>query len=773
MTTELNAVAATYVIKNLQLPARAVQSVLELIYQQNCTVPFIARYRKEATGNLDEVAIRDIQKNYDEFIEIEKRQAFIVDAIKKQEKLTPALEKKILSTFNLSELEDIYAPFKVTKKTKATIAKEYGLEPLANLLLTTQLPLAEIEKQTGDEYIKKSEGKIKNFAEALIAAQDIIIEQFAHHVEAKKKIRDLYWHQGQLVSEVKKDAATIPDYLKFKDFFDFKEPLNSLKEKKSSHRYLAMRRGLTQKVLKVEVACDSEIALNELQKQVVPQLPNLSQKEIIQKSLKKALDIYIHPSLDLEIKMDLKNIADEAAIDVFGVNLKNLLLQPYLGSKAVLGIDPGQRTGCKIVVIDESGKFIGDHVIYPHPPQEMVKESAIIISKIIEQFNIEHIAIGNGTAGLETLHFVQEHIKAVQEGKCHASLINEAGASIYSASDVAREEYPDKDVTVRGAISIAKRFQDPLAELVKIDAKSLGVGQYQHDVNQSKLQKSLDAVVESCVNFVGVDLNTASPQLLSYISGIGPTVAQNIVSFRHKNGHFKSRKQLLDVSRFTDKSYQQSVGFLRIYQGDNPLDATFIHPEQYPILEEWCKEHSIKLQELVHNKEIIHKLSQDQKLKDKIGVHTFDDIVKALKSPRQDPRQEFKNTEFNKAIKKISDLKIGDWYTGVVNNITNFGAFVDLGIKESGLLHISEMSNTFVKNALDHVQVGQEVKVRVIEVDLDRKRVSLSCKTDTKISLPTNNTQSSMGATKSRNSNHPMNQPKFSNNPFASLGGKK
>lgn len=767
--TELNAIAATHVIKNLNLSARGVQSVLELLYQQNCTVPFIARYRKEATGNLDEVVIRDIQKNYDEFIEIEKRQIFIIDAIKKQEKLTPVLEKKIQATFNLSELEDIYAPFKVTKKTKATIAKEYGLEPLANLILSSNLPLAEIEKQTPDDYIKKSEGKIKQFSEALIAAMDIIIEQFAHDVEAKKKVRDTYWQMGELVSEVKKDAATIPEYLKFKDFFDFKEPLTSLKEKKASHRYLAMRRGLAQKILKVEVACDQNVTLAQLQSQLVPQFKNISQQELVKKALKKALDVYIHPSLDLEIKMELKNIADEAAIDVFGVNLKNLLLQPYLGSKAVLGIDPGQRTGCKIVVIDENGKFIGDHVIYPHPPQEKIKESAIIIEKIIEQFNIQHLAIGNGTAGMETLHFVQEHINAVKDGKCHASLISEAGASIYSASDLAREEYPDKDVTVRGAISIAKRFQDPLAELVKIDAKSLGVGQYQHDVNQAKLQRSLDAVVESCVNFVGVDVNTASPQLLSYISGIGPTVAQNIVSFRHKKGQFKNRKQLLEVSRFTDKAFQQSVGFIRIYQGENPLDATFIHPEQYPILELWCEQQKVALKDLVSNAEIIQKLSLDNKLKEKIGTHTFDDIVKALKSPRQDPRQEFKNTEFNKSIKKISDLKIGDWYTGVVNNITNFGAFVDLGIKESGLLHISEMSNTFVKNALDHVQVGQEVKVRVIELDLDRKRISLSCKTDGQVS--TSNRSSTTNVSNAVKKDFKQ-QPSFANNPFAQLGKK-
>lgn len=763
--SEINVNAAHYILHNLPYPARSSQAVLELLIQQNCTIPFIARYRKEATNNLDEVAIRDIQDKYEEFIEIEKRQQVILEAIKKQDKLTSILEKKILATTNLSELEDIYAPFKLTKKTKAMMAKEYGLEPLARLLLTSTLNLNEIEKLVPTDYLTKSEGKIKNFQDALLSAQDILIEMFAHDVEAKKIIREKYWELGVLSSEMRSDAATLPDYLKFKDFFDFKEPLISLKEKKATHRYLAMRRGLSQKILKVEVECDTDYIKQLLQSLTVPQFKILSQKEIILKSVKKALDVYIHPSLDLEIKMELKNIADAAAIDVFGINLKNLLLQPYLGSKAVLGIDPGQRTGCKIVVIDENGKFIGDHVIYPHPPQAKVTESKVIIEKIIEQFNIKHIAIGNGTAGLDTLHFLQEQIKAVQDGTCHASLVNEAGASIYSASDVARQEYPDKDVTVRGAISIAKRFQDPLAELVKIDAKSLGVGQYQHDVNQSKLQRSLDSVVESCVNFVGVDLNTASSQLLSYISGIGPTVAQNIVSYRHKKGAFKNRQQLLEVSRFSEKIFQQAVGFLRIYQSENPLDATFIHPEQYPILERWCLENKVLLKDLINNTEMISKISNDKKIRLELGEHTFIDTIKALTSQRQDPRQEFKNTEFSKKIKTIKDLQLGEWYTGIVNNITQFGAFVDIGIKESGLLHISEMSNSFVKDALEHVQVGQEISAKVISIDLDRKRISLSCKTQTKSELKLHSAINSNHKVQSKGS--PGSQ--FSNNPFAKL----
>ncbi len=477
--------------------------------------------------------------------------------------------------------------------------------------------------------------------------------------------------------------------------------------------------------------------------------------------------------MDLEVKNELKKIADTAAISVFGINLKNLLLQPYLGSKAVLGIDPGVRTGCKVVIVDNTGKFMGDHVIYPFEPKNDKVGSAQILTKMVDMFKIEYIAIGNGTYGRETLEFVESHIPQVKDGKVKATMISEAGASIYSASDIARTEFPDKDVTVRGAISIARRFQDPLAELVKIDPKSIGVGQYQHDVNQVQLKNNLEAVVESCVNFVGVDLNTASAPLLSYVSGIGPSVAQNVVKYRDTNGGFKSRNDLLKVSRFTQKVFEQSAGFLRIYNGPHPLDGTFIHPERYPVLEEWVKAKKKDLKDLLSDGDLQNELANDKGLKEKIGDITLTDIVKCLRAPSQDPRTTFKSVEFTKGISELKDLKIGQWYNGVVTNIAMFGAFVDIGIKENGLLHISEMSDRFVENALDELKVGQEIKVRVLGIDMDRRRISLSCKADSQTEGVTG-TGAGAGPRKGggqRPDSRPQmpSGPQFKNNAFAGL----
>jgi uncharacterized protein len=500
-----------------------------------------------------------------------------------------------------------------------------------------------------------------------------------------------------------------------------------LKNEKNSHRFLAMRRGMTSKTLKVDVVYPEEMALGLIKKNFFNR-PGLGFINELELAAKKAFANYIHPSLDLEIKSELKKVSDETAIDVFGINLKNLLLQPYLGPKAVVGVDPGIRTGCKIAIVDNTGKFLADCVIYPHEPQMKVKESATILEAIIEQFKIYHIAIGNGTHGRETLAFIMQNVKPVKDGKVNATLISEAGASVYSASEIAREEFPDKDPTVRGAISIARRFQDPLAELVKIDPKSIGVGQYQHDVNQARLKKSLEAVIESCVNFVGVDINTASAPLLSQVSGIGPGLATNVVKFREANGAFKSRKDILKIPRFTNKVFEQAAGFLRIYNGEEALDSTFIHPEKYDILKSWAKEQQLSTNDLVTNKEIIAKLERDQKLKTEIGELTFNDVIKALKAPSQDPRTEFKSFEYRKDISKITDLKIGEWYPGMVTNITQFGAFVDIGIKENGLLHVSQISDTFVENALNALKVGQVVSVQVLEVDLDRGRISLTAK---------------------------------------------
>lgn len=734
---------------------------------EECTVPFVARYRKEATGNLDEVQIRDIKDFYDEFLEMEKRRAYILETIKKMDKLTADLEKKILAADTLNKLEDLYAPYKSKKKTKAMIAKEKGLEPLAELLLSSKHDFKTMLNQITSDFVKD---QVKDVNEALEGACDIIIETFAHNPDTKETLREEYWRSAKIRSSLRKDADKIKEFEKFKDFFEFEEPIGKLRDPKNTHRFMAMRRGMNLKVLKIEIILEGDYGIKVIEQNHFPTGASLGNYELLQKLAEKAFNNYIASSLDLEVKGDLKNIADEAAIKVFGVNLKNLLLQPYLGSQAVLGIDPGIRTGCKVVVIDKTGKFIGDHVIYPFEPRMDVAGSKLIIEKMIEAFDIRYIAVGNGTNGRETLEFLEDNIQAIKDEKVKATIINEAGASIYSASDIARAEFPDKDVTVRGAVSIARRFQDPLAELVKIDPKSIGVGQYQHDVNQVKLKKSLEGVVEGCVNYVGVDLNTASAPLLSYVSGIGQTLANNIVKHREKVGAFKNRNQLKEVSRFSEKVFEQSAGFLRIYQGDNPLDGTFIHPERYNVIHDWVKEHGHDLTAIVSDQELISTFSSDSKLKQALGAMTFDDIVKSLKAPKQDPRSEFKSIEFRKDVRSINDLKLGEWYTGVVNNITNFGAFVDIGVKESGLLHISQISDEFVENPMDKLTVGQELKVRVTEVDLDRKRIALSCKSDSDVSY-TKSSATPKGKNQGKKSTPP--QQEIRNNAFAKLAGLK
>lgn len=768
MALDTNAVV--YATQKLQLPPAKVMAVVNLIFTEQCTVPFIARYRKEVTGGLDEVQIRAIQEAYEEHIEIEKRRAFILDAIQKMEAMTPALEKQIKTASTLNQLEDLYAPYKSKKKTKAMIAKELGLEPVAQLILTGKGNLESLKPQL-EEIVQKSAGKLKDINEALLGANDIIIETISHDMTLKEKLRHEFWRGGLIKSSKRKDAESIEEFDKFRDFFEFSEPLSKIKEPKASHRYLALRRGMMLKVLKVDVEIDPMLAYGLIEEQFFPQKAALGCYEHLKKCAQKAYDQVIQPSLDLEIKNDLKKAADTAAINIFGVNLKDLLLQPYLGSKAVLGIDPGVRTGCKVVVIDATGKFIGDHVVYPFAPKNDIKGSAQILTKMIEAFKIEYVCVGSGTYGRETLAFLEEHVPQVKEGKTKATLISESGASIYSASDIAREEFPDKDVTVRGAISIARRFQDPLAELVKIDPKSIGVGQYQHDVNQVQLKNSLEAVVESCVNYVGVDLNTASAPLLAFVSGIGPAVAKNVVTYRQEKGGFKSRQDLLKVPRFTQKVFEQCAGFLRLYNSTHPLDATFIHPERYPILEAWAKKKGKELIDLVNDKELQNALEKDSELKKEIGEMTLTDIVKSLRAPTQDPRTVFKSVEFSKDISEMKDLKMGEWYQGVVTNITMFGAFVDIGIKENGLLHISQISDTFVENATDKLKVGQELKVKVIGVDMERKRVSLSCKADAK---PEGNAGVSQSSAKNSHREPKMPpQPAFKNNAFAGLSGLK
>ncbi|MBF0297363.1 MAG: helix-hairpin-helix domain-containing protein [Oligoflexia bacterium] len=743
--------AINYCQKNTNITKWQIENLLKLLVTESCSVPFVARYRKEVTGNLDEVQIRDIEKYYQEYLETESRRSFILETLKKLEVLTPELEKLVSRAQNIKELEDLYAPYKSKKKTKAMLAKELGLLPLAQEMMTT---LKTIE-QLSSEFIPTE--KVTSFEQALEGATHIIIETFAHNLKVKESLRKEYWENGILASKLRDEGKEIEDYLKFKDFFDFQESVKSLKDAKNTHRYLAIRRGFTLKVLKMEVEFDKDQALTIIKEEFFADEKKHGVIKILKQAAEKAYSLHIHPSLDLEIKTDLKEIADEAAINVFSINLKNLLLAPYLGAKSVMGVDPGVRTGCKIVVVDDTGKFVVDFVIYPHPPLRDIQNSKVMIEKTIEHFKIHHVAIGNGTYGRETLQFFEDEVSQVKEKQVLATMISEAGASIYSASDIAREEFPDKDPTVRGAISIARRFQDPLAELVKIDAKSIGVGQYQHDVNQNKLKKSLENVVESCVNFVGVDLNTASAPLLSYISGVGPKLAQAIVKYRQQKGGLKNRQELLEVPRFSNKVFTEAAGFLRIYNGENPFDQTSIHPEQYPVLEEWSKGAKLNLREIVLNKETdkISLLAKDKSLSEKIGTFTFSDIIKSLSAPSQDPRTTFKSVEFSQKLREFSDLSIGEWYTGVVTNIAKFGAFVDIGIKENGLLHISEVSDKYVSDVLEEIKVGQEVKVRVISIDKERKRISLSRKSDTPLSYsptsPTSLASKSNTATQHKN----------------------
>lgn len=724
MSLDLNAIQ--YSAPFAQVSERAAAQVLKLMVEEDCTVPFIARYRKEMTGGLDEVQIAKVKEGYDEYLEREKRREYVLKTIAEMEKLTPDLEKKIKAATTINQLEDLYAPYKSKKKTKGQAARDAGLAPLAELILNSGLKLNEIQQKHEQEFLN-AEFKITNFEEALEGAKNIIIEDIAHLTELKETFRQDFWKSAVMKSEMKKDAEQEKDYLKYKDYFEFEQKISELTNEKNAHRFLAIRRGMLQKILKVEIVYEEEQALSTIKSLALGDI-NSGCPSIVDLCVKSAYKRFIYPSLDLEIKSDLKKSSDESAINVFGVNLKNLLLQPYLGAKTVLGIDPGVRTGCKIAVVDYTGKFLVDTVIYPFPPQNAKVESAKIIDAIIEQFKVEFIAIGNGTFGRETLEFLNDSIPKIASGKVKALTINEDGASVYSASEIARKEFPDKDPTVRGAISIARRFQDPLAELVKIDPKSIGVGQYQHDVNQAKLKKSLGAVVENCVNFVGVDLNTASAPLLSFVSGIGPTVASNIVSQREKIGGFKKRADLLEVSRFSQKIFEQAAGFLRIYNGENPLDGTFIHPEKYELLENWCQGKGLKVADFIGDKDMIKSFAEDSTIKEKLGAFTHEDIVKSLKAPSQDPRTEFVPFEYRNDIKTIEDLVEGQWYPGLVTNITQFGAFVDIGIKENGLIHLSQIADKFVESALDVLKVGQEVKARVMDVDLERKRIGLSLK---------------------------------------------
>lgn len=739
-----------------------VEKTLELLIDQAQTVPFIARYRKEVTKGLDEVQIRSIQDHFEKITEREKRRLFIADALEKMEKLTPELKSLIQKASSVQELEDLYAPYKSKRKTKAQLAKEAGLEPFAQSLLKDQLSIHQA-LNLATHFLNET---ITDPTLAFNGAKDIITEMMAHDFELKQELRNLYSKHADLKSVIRSKAEEIEEHEKFQDYFDYQGPIHQLMAPSSIHRYLAIRRGMMLKILKVTIEFDQDLAFG-------PYRAKYGTCEVVGQCLESAYKNYIHPSLELEIQTELKQLADEKAIDIFKINLHNLLLMPYLGSQSVLGVDPGVRTGCKLAVVSETGDFLIDTVIYPHPPQNRVQESARIIQALIDKFKISYIAIGNGTYGRETLAMIKEHVKAVSDGICQATLVSEAGASVYSASELAAKEFPDLDLTVRGAISIARRFQDPLAELVKIDPKAIGVGQYQHDVNQTRLKQSLEGVVESCVNFVGVDVNTASAPLLSYVSGIGPALAQNIVSFRQKKGIIKGRHELKAIPRFSEKIFEQSAGFLRVVQGEHPLDATFIHPERYELLESWAAKEKIPLDQLPAN---VDKLQKDETFKNQVGPYTFEDIIKSLQAKGQDPRTEFQTTAFRTDINSLSDVKTGQYYTGVVTNITQFGAFIDIGIKVNGLIHISQMADHFVSDPFSVLKVGQEVKACALEVDLKRQRLALSLRSGAKAADHSTSSHSSQSTPSSSSKSAPKNEQKKApqtKGAFASLANLK
>ncbi len=714
-----------------EIPVLSATSVLGLVAEGG-TVPFIARYRKEQTGNLDEVAIQNVIDADERWNEIIKRQSFILEEIERQGKLTQELKDKIQSTFNLEQLEDLYLPYKQKRKTKATIAKEAGLEPLAVWIwdcghgAQSAEPGQTLESYAG-QFLNEEKG-IKYPSAAIQGAQDILTERLSEIAELRETVRRLIFERGA-VKTVKAEKAK-PNS-KFERYFEYHEAIQSLLQPQNSHRYLAMRRGWMEEELTLTLGAAPEDA--EFDEILLRAFENAActvsdspGADVLLKSAKLALKAYVAPSIETEAHRSLKDIADEAAIKVFAENVRKLLLAAPFGSKAVLGVDPGIRTGCKLAIVDDSGKYLASNVIFLQSKHEQ-EQAKSLLTNIMGTNSIRAIAVGNGTAGRETESFIRESLKELNQPP-PVVMVNESGASIYSASEVAREEFPDLDLTVRGAISIARRLQDPLAELVKVDPKSIGVGQYQHDVNQSALKKSLDLVVDSCVNSVGVNLNTASYHLLARVSGIGPALAKKIVDHRAVNGLFRSRDQLLEIPRFSKKTFEQAAGFLRIQGGDQPLDNTGVHPERYPMLEKLASESGKSVSDLLGQG--VEFVKQAQSLREELGGYTFEDIVKELEKPGRDPREEFASFAYREDIHEISDLIPGMVCPGIVTNVTNFGAFVDIGVHQDGLVHISQLSNRFVKDPREVVSPGDRVKVKILEINLEKNQIALSMKTD-------------------------------------------
>ena len=694
----------------LKVSVHQVDNTLSLL-GGGATIPFISRYRKEATGGLDEVQIGEIKDRNDKLCELAKRKETILSTIEEQGKLTEELCKRIEQSWDATEVEDIYLPYKPKRKTRAEAARQKGLEPLATLLLLQR------ENHLDSRLPAFVKGDVKDEEDALKGARDIIAEQVSEDERARNQLRNQFSRQAVITSKVVKGKEE--EAAKYRDYFDFSEPLKRC----SSHRLLAIRRGESEGLLKVSISPDDEECAGRLEQMYVRGNNECSRQ--VGEAVRDAYKRLLKPSIETEFSALSKEKADEEAIRVFAGNLRQLLLAPPLGQKRVMGVDPGYRTGCKIVCLDAQGSLLHNETIYPHPPKSEYSQAARSIVKLVEQYQIEAIAIGNGTASRETEQFItsQRYDRELQ-----VFVVSEDGASIYSASKTARDEFPEYDVTVRGAVSIGRRLMDPLAELVKIDAKSIGVGQYQHDVDQTLLKKSLDQTVESCVNLVGVNLNTASRHLLTYISGLGPALAQNIVDYRTENGPFSSRKELLKVPRMGAKAFEQCAGFLRIPQAKNPLDNSAVHPESYPIVEQIAKDLSCTVDELIKSKELRSRIDIKKYVTPTVGLPPLTDIMQELDKPGRDPRQQIQVFEFDKNVKTIEDLTEGMELPGIVNNITNFGCFVDIGIKEKGLVHVSQLADKFVSDPTTVVSIHQHVRVKVMSIDLERKRIQLTMK---------------------------------------------
>lgn len=700
-----------FIQNQTNIAVKSIENTLQLL-SEDCTIPFISRYRKDFTGNLDEVQIETIAKLNKQFEEINKRKESILKSILEQNALSPELKSKIENSYDLQELEDFYLPYKKTRKTKADTARENGLEPLAKIIMAQN---SDAIDSIASKYLND---KVVNEDDALQGARDIIAEWINENIYIRKSLRRVFQRQAEVTTKVVKAKKDDENAQKFVQYFDWSEPIS----KTPSHRLLAMLRAENEGFVKLNVAIDKEEALNFIEENIIKNKKSDTSSHL-ELAIKDSYKRLLEPAISNETLQEAKAKADIKAIDVFSENLRQLLLAPPLGEKRILAIDPGYRSGCKVVCLDEKGDLLNNETIYPHAPQN---ESAMAMKKIrsmVNAYNIEAISIGNGTASRETEFFIK---KIAFDKPVQVFVVSEAGASVYSASKIAREEFSSYDVTVRGSVSIGRRLSDPLAELVKIDPKSIGVGQYQHDVDQTKLQTALDSTVISCVNSVGININTASKSLLSYVSGIGEKMAENIVAYRSENGPFEDRKELKKVPRLGEKAFQQAAAFIRIKDGKNPLDNSAVHPEAYKIVEKMAKDLGIKTTELIANKELIAKVKPENYITPEIGILGLKDILKELEKPGLDPRKAAKIFEFDPNVRSIKDLKTGQILPGIVNNITAFGCFVDLGIKESGLVHISQLKEGFVSDVNEVVKMHQHVQVKVVEVDEARKRIQLT-----------------------------------------------